>query len=148
MEKWFDLRTVCLLETGNPPRWHVKTGENWNWETLRNIVIIAGQQMIVLINLEEKMSFEFNLRENLTENCHKIILEWVLNQYKRKYWEIKIIKGIAFPTKTKNTESVEKWNGFPNLYHFIPADDAVFVDVIEPEAPQNFLLFRSFAQGW
>lgn len=41
--------------------------------------------MMVLINLEEKMSFEFNLRENLTENCHKIILEWVLNQYKRKY---------------------------------------------------------------
>ena len=43
--------------------------------------------------------------------------------------------------------SGEKYNGITNLYHFIPADDAVFVDIIEPEAPQNFLFFRSFAQG-
>ena len=46
----------------------------------------------------------------------------------------------------KQDWSGEKCNGITNLYHFIPADDAVFVDVIEPEAPHNFLFFRPFAQ--
>ena len=40
------------------------------------------------------------------------------------------------------------WAWIDYLYHFVSADDSIFVDIIEPEAPVNLLLKCSFTQCW
>ena len=36
----------------------------------------------------------------------------------------------------------------PHLHHLVSADYSILVDIIEPEAPTNFLLKCAFAQSW